>query len=83
MSKEIWYFYADWCPYCQQQNPIMDEYEAENPEVEIIRINEANDKDAVEHNQIESFPTLIVFKNGLSDIKKGLHSKEKLEELFA
>lgn len=84
MSKEIWYFYADWCTYCQKQNPIMDEFEAENPDVQITRIHEERDRDAVEHNNIKGFPTLVFFKNGQSiKTTQGLNSKKELEKVFA
>ena len=81
-GKELWYFYADWCPYCQKQNPIMDEFEAENPGVTVIRI-ESEERDAVEHNQIGSFPTHLIFKDGeFVTALQGLLEKDKLAEAF-
>ncbi len=82
--KELWYFYAEWCPYCQKQNPIMKEFESENPDVEIVWLNEALEKDAVELNDIQSFPTLIPFKDNLPlHRKNGLQTKDQLQEIFA
>lgn len=62
----------------------MDEFEAENQDVEVIRINEERDREAVEHNKIEGFPTLVFFKNGESiKTRQGLLSKEELKKVFA
>lgn len=80
--NELWYFYADWCPYCQKQNPLIDEFEQENPGVTVVRI-ESTDTDALEVNNVTSFPTFMVFKD--SDFLKalnGLTTKEDLAELF-
>lgn len=81
--NELWYFYADWCPYCQKQNPLIEEFEKENPGVTVVRI-ESTDTDALEINNVSSFPTFMVFKD--SDFLKalnGLTTKEDLAELFA
>lgn len=81
--NELWYFYADWCPYCQKQNPLIDEFEQENPGITVVRI-ESTDTDALEVNNVTSFPTFMVFKD--SDFLKalnGLTTKEDLAELFA
>jgi len=80
--NELWYFYADWCPYCQQQNPLIDQFEQENPGINVIRI-ESTDADALQVNNVTSFPTFMVFKD--SDFIKalnGLTTKEVLSELF-
>jgi thiol-disulfide isomerase/thioredoxin len=82
--KEAWYFYADWCSYCQKQNPILDEFLAEHPEVNVVKILESENKDAVEHNKVEGFPTFIIFNdenpNGL--FVPGLHQKDELADML-
>lgn len=82
-GKELWYFYADWCPYCKEQTPIVDDFASENPDVTIIRI-ESKDFEAIDHNKITSFPTHVVFVNG-EYIKTypGLQQKDSLESMFA
>jgi thioredoxin 1 len=81
-GKELWYFYADWCPYCQQQNPIMDQFESDNPDILVIRIN-SEESDALEINGVSSFPTFMVFKHGdfLTSLN-GLTQKDALAEAF-
>ena len=81
-GKELWYFYADWCPYCQQQNPIMDQFEADNPDINVIRI-ESQETDAVELNKVSGFPTFMVFKNGdFLQALNGLTQPDVLLEAF-
>lgn len=81
-GKELWYFWADWCPYCQKQNPIMDEFEAENPDITVIRI-ESKDTEAVDMNEITSFPTHKVIIDGqYANTLSGLHQKDQLVKAF-
>ena len=81
--KELWYFYADWCTYCQKQNPVLDTFIENNPKISVIKILESENADAIEHNQITGFPTFVVF-NGDKEPKQvnGLHSEEQLLGLF-
>lgn len=82
--KELWYFYATWCTYCKQQTPILDEFIAEHPEVTVIKILEEENKDAVEMNNIQNFPTFMVLKgNEPMRPVSGLTNKAELEKLFA
>lgn len=81
--KEIWYFYADWCPYCQQQNPIIDEFIEANPQINVVKILESENPDAVEHNKINGYPTFIMFSGeGGGRSVNGLHTVEQLEDAF-
>lgn len=62
----------------------MEEYATSNPDVEIIWLNEASEKDAVQLNDISSYPTLIPFKDGIPLNRiNGVQSKSKLEAIFA
>ena len=81
--KEIWYFYATWCTYCKQQNPILDEFIAKHPEINVVKILEEENKDAVEHNPIDGFPTFIIFNDDKPGEKvAGLHEVAQLEGFF-
>ena len=82
--KEIWYFYADWCSFCQQQNPILDKFIENNPKLSVIKILESENADALAQNNITGFPTFVVFNgNGEPRRVDGLHSEEQLTGLFA
>jgi thiol-disulfide isomerase/thioredoxin len=81
--NEIWYFYASWCTYCKQQNPILDEFIAKHPEINVVKILEEENKDAVDHNQIDGFPTFIIFnEDSPGERLSGLHELEQLEAKF-
>ena len=81
--KEIWYFYADWCTYCKQQGPILEEFISKNPNVNVVKILESENKDAVDHNQIDGFPTMIVFNDDKPGERiSGLHQLDQLEAMF-
>ena len=81
--NELWYFYADWCHYCKQQTPVLDEYIERHPEISVIKILESENKDAIEQNNIKGFPTFFVFKkDGSSKVLDGLQTPDLLEAIF-
>lgn len=80
-TKELWYFYADWCTYCKQMTPILDEYLAKNPKVEVLRLNADADKEAVETAGVDSFPQIMpIIRGQVQPMIKGLVTLEELEE---
>nr|QNO54192.1 hypothetical protein HDCMKPKE_00001 [Methanosarcinales archaeon ANME-1 ERB7] len=55
------FFYSDWCPYCHQQMPIIDELEEEYAgEVTFIQINVTARPDHAEEFGVSALPTMIV-----------------------
>ena len=61
------FFYADWCHFCQQQEPIIDELEQEYAdEIAFIRVDAEDDSQALEEFGVSGYPTmvLIVGKEG-------------------
>ena len=68
-------FYANWCGYCKKQFPLLEELD--NISIGIVDID-ANKNLANQFN-IKSFPTFIMFKNGVEAGRfSGLHSKYDL-----
>ncbi len=58
-------FHAMWCGPCKVQSPILKELSAElGDKVRVIKIDVDQNNALSSQYQIQSVPTLIVFKNG-------------------
>ena len=58
-------FYADWCGPCKVVHPILEELKTKmNDEVIILKINVDKNAKMSAKYQIQSIPTLILFRNG-------------------
>jgi thioredoxin 1 len=58
-------FHALWCGPCKVQSPILKELAAElDDKVRVIKIDVDQNNALASQYQIQSVPTLIVFKNG-------------------
>ena len=77
-------FWAVWCGPCQMMAPILDEVEAEMPDVQIGKVNVDEQMDLARQFRVVSIPTLIIFKNG-QEVKRlvGVTSKEELKKSIA
>ena len=53
-------FYADWCGPCKTQDPILEDLEAEYPDVEFEKIDVDAEQDVANEYQVRSLPTLII-----------------------
>ncbi|MGA8849840.1 MAG: thioredoxin domain-containing protein [Dehalococcoidia bacterium] len=80
------FFYADWCHFCQEQTPIIDELEQEYSErIAFIRVESQENPQAFEEFGVTGFPTmfLIADKNEQGYVQQefgGFKDKEILEE---
>ena len=58
-------FFADWCGPCRQMLPIADELSQEmTSQVKIVKLNVDEAENTAEKYEIQSIPTMILFKNG-------------------
>ncbi len=76
---EIVDYYADWCPPCKIQGPIMDELDKElGGEAKVRKVNVDESQEAIKMG-VKSIPTIIVFKDG-EEVKRfiGVTQKEDL-----
>lgn len=81
--RELWHFTADWCGYCKQMKPLIEEYLAANPKVEYIKIDIDSDKDAADANKITGVPTFVFFNRGnVINRINGAFEIEKMDALF-
>ena len=81
--KELWHFTAEWCTFCKQMKPLIEEYLTANPTVEYVKIDFDEDKDAAEMNRVEAVPTFIFFNGGnMVNRVDGAFDIEKIDSLF-
>jgi thioredoxin 1 len=73
-------FHALWCGPCKVQSPILKEVAEEfGDKVRVIKIDVDQNGDLAGRYQIQSVPTLMVFKNGEVKYKQaGVHTKSQL-----
>lgn len=77
---------GSWCNPCRVLNPIWNELNNSNPNVEFVSIDVDENVEAVALNKVKSVPTLIYFKDNVEVFRStGLVSKDtilkKLNEL--
>ena len=79
---KIIYLGAEWCGPCKKMKPILEEFEQENPEVMIVRIDVDEDPETAVSLDVISIPTLVVMKDNVEIARKrGALSKPGLSEL--
>lgn len=82
--KELWHFTAEWCQYCKQMKPLIEDYLKANPKVEYIKIDIDADKDAADANRVEAVPTFVFFNKGtVVNRINGAFDIEKIDAIFA
>jgi thioredoxin-like negative regulator of GroEL len=82
--RELWHFTAEWCTFCKQMKPLIEEYLVANPTVEYIKIDIDEDKDAADQNKVEAVPTFVFFNKGnMVNRIDGAFDVEKIDEIFA
>lgn len=77
-------FYADWCGPCQMLKPILEQIEAEHPEVEFEAINIDEQQELAEKYSVMSIPTLVVLDDDgeIRETLVGLRSKTEIEKVI-
>jgi thioredoxin 1 len=73
-------FYADWCGPCKTQDPILEELEADYPDVDFEKVNVDEQQDVANEYQVRSLPTLIVENDeGVVERFVGVTQRDDLE----
>lgn len=74
-------FYTTWCPPCKLLKPVLEELSKEMTNLNFYTLDIEEAEDIAEDYEIQSVPTLILFKNGNQVGKKlGARSKKELSE---
>lgn len=63
-DKTIVLFYAPWCPHCKDVMPAWDKVAKnhQNDNVTVKKVNCESNPKAAEKNEVQAFPTIILFK---------------------
>lgn len=77
-------FHAIWCGPCKMQSPILKEVADELGEkIKVIKIDVDQNPEIAGRFNIQSVPTLMIFKNGEVKHKQaGVHTKSQLMNLL-
>lgn len=77
-------FHAIWCGPCKMQSPILKEVAEElGDKIKVIKIDIDQNPEIAERYNIQSVPTLMIFKQGELKYKKaGVHTKPQLMDLL-
>ena len=77
-------FHAVWCGPCKTQSPILKQVAEELGErIKVIKIDVDQNPMIASRYQIQSVPTLMIFKNGeIKHKQAGVHSKAQLMSIL-
>ena len=76
-------FWAPWCGPCRSLGPIIENFDQENPEVKVGKVNIDDEQEIAGEYRVMSIPTVLIFKDGKVVNKSvGLVPKEELENLI-
>ena len=78
-------FYADWCKPCVTMGKILDEFESEENDIKIEKINiDSCNSDLLNEYQIRNIPYLVIFKDDVIIYKgSGTMNKEKIKTIIS
>lgn len=76
-------FFATWCGPCKMIAPILEELEAEMDDIKFVKIDVDESPEVANKYQIQSIPTLKVFKDGKDvDVVVGFLPKDQIKALI-
>lgn len=75
-------FYADWCGPCKMMQPVLEKFDQEVDEVELVKVNVDQHSDIAQIFGIKNIPTLIYLEDGERvNVGIGQKSLDQLKEL--
>ena len=85
MEKVIYFFHAKWCSHCVKTMPVIEELLKEyenNSNVKFKLIDEADNEEMLKKFNIQSFPTIIMNKDGENYKFEGQRTKQNLKNFI-
>ncbi len=77
-------FWATWCGPCRMLGSVIEEYATENPDAVIIKVDVDAARDLASTYDIQSLPTVMLFKNGNELTSKvGFMSKTAFQQFIS
>lgn len=77
-------FWAPWCGPCRTQGPILEQYAAQHPDINVRKHNTDDDPQVPGSLGVQSIPTLVVFHGGKPVVgAMGVQSPAALDRLLA
>lgn len=82
---KLYDFWAEWCPPCREQKPIVEELKQEYAgQVDIVMVNVDEEAELAQQYEVRVIPTLVFIDAGGNEVERltGLNTKDKLLERF-
>ncbi len=72
-------FWADWCGPCRMLAPVLEQLEAERPDIKVCKVDIDREVELAQRFGVMSIPTVVLFENGKEKSRSvGLVPKERL-----
>jgi rhodanese-related sulfurtransferase len=76
-------FGAEWCPPCRKMEPIINQFLADNKQIQFLKIDGGVHTDLMKQLNAEGLPTFLLLKNGQEVWRyKGILSLEELVKIW-
>ena len=84
-KKVIVLYYAPWCVHCKALKPEWDKVEKKHQgdkDIEVRKVNCDENPDEAKSNDVQAFPTIILFKDGKKQVYEDDRSAEAIEKFI-
>ena len=76
-------FYADWCGPCKMMKPVVEEFRAAHPEVDVQAINIDDEEELAEKCEVSTIPCFVLERDGKEVAREvGVMPLRKLEKMM-
>lgn len=76
-------FFAVWCGPCKMISPVLEKLSGEYPNIEFVKVDVDQSPEIAARYQVQSIPTLIMFKDGqMVERQVGFSGEPQLKALL-